>query len=301
MLRLANKFKFNLMDYIYIIVGSFIVSFAFQVFFLPNSIVSGGVTGLSVVINDLFGWAPSLIQYAFNIPLLVICYLALGKEAGNKTVLGSLLSPFFIQLINTWEPWTEDPFLATVFGGAITGIGLGLVFRAKASTGGTSIVIQIFSNITRLKLGTSTLFIDGLVIASALIVFNLEIVMYSIITLFLSSKMIDLVQVGFSVQKNVFIISDQPAEIRSEIMNTLSRGVTNLGIRGGYGNTDKDMLMCVIQEREFTYLKEVILNVDEDAFVVVMSATEVLGRGFSLTKDFESNATLPYADLQNEE
>jgi len=301
MLKIARRYRFDLLDYFYIVLGSFIISFAFQVFLLPNSIVSGGITGLSVVINDLFGWAPSLIQYAFNIPLLVICYIFLGKAAGNKTVLGSILSPFFIQLISSWEPWTTDPFLATVFGGAITGIGLGMVFRAKASTGGTSIIIQIFSNITRIKLGTSTLIVDGLVIASALIVFNVEIVMYSIITLFLSSKVIDVVQVGFSVQKNVFIISDQPEQIRNEIMHTLHRGVTNLGIRGGYGNTDKDMLMVVIQEREFTYLKDAILDVDDDAFVVAMSATEVLGRGFSLTKEFESNSARPYANLENEE
>ena len=282
MLRVAKRYTLSAVDYVYIIFGSFLTAIAFQVFLLPNNIVSGGVSGLSIAANAMFGWSPSLFQYSLNIPLLVLCFVLLGKAAGYKTILGSLLLPFFLSFIGHFPPLTSDPLLAALFGGGLTGLGVGIVFRAKASTGGTSIIVQILYQFLHLQLGLSTIMVDGLVILIALLVFDVETVMYSLIALFIVSRTIDLVQLGFNRNKNVFIISDNPQDIREEILHTMQRGVTNLGIRGGYGNTDKDMLMAVIQEREFTLLKETVLKADADAFVVAMPASEVLGRGFSL-------------------
>lgn len=293
MLRVAKRYTLSAVDYVYIVFGSFLTAIAFQVYLLPNNIVSGGISGLSIVANDVFGWDPALFQYALNVPLLILCFAMLGKAAGYKSILGSLLLPFFLQFIGHMDAWTTDPFLAAVFGGGLTGLGLGIVFRAKASTGGTSIIVQIFYQYLHLPLGFSTLIVDGAIIFTALLAFDAETVMYSLVALFIVSRSIDLVQVGLNRQKNVFIISDSPADIRNEILHTLNRGVTNLGIRGGYGNTDKDMLMVVIQEREFTLLKETILAADPDAFVVVMGASEVLGRGFSLHKYFPGNELDP--------
>jgi len=284
---MAKKYKFTVLDYFYLIFGSFIVALAFQVFYLPNNIVSGGVTGLSIVANSLIGVSPALFQYAINIPLLVVCYVFFGKAAGNKTLIGSLLTPFYLQLMSGMEPWTTDPFLAAVFGGAITGIGLGIVYRAKASTGGTSIIAQLLNKYMGMTLGTATLIVDGVVIATGLLAFSLEIAMYSVVSLFVISKFIDIVQIGWNTQRNVFIISDKADEIRQEITSNIRRGVTNINVRGSFNQEDKHMLMTVIQEREFTFLKDLILNVDEEAFVVVMGATEVLGRGFSLTRNIE--------------
>lgn len=291
MLRVAKRYTLSAVDYVYIIFGSFLTAIAFQVFLLPNNIVSGGVSGLSIAANAMFGWSPSLFQYSLNIPLLVLCFVLLGKDAGYKTILGSLLLPFFLSFIGHFPALTSDPLLAALFGGGLTGLGIGIVFRAKASTGGTSIIVQILYQFLHFQLGLSTIMVDGLVILIALLVFDVETVMYSLIALFIVSRTIDLVQLGFNRNKNVFIISDNPQDIREEILHTMQRGVTNLGIRGGYGNTDKDMLMAVIQEREFTLLKETVLKADADAFVVAMPASEVLGRGFSLEKYFIHHET----------
>ncbi|SDK92256.1 YitT family protein [Alkalibacterium thalassium] len=291
MLRVAKRYTLSAVDYVYIIFGSFLTAIAFQVFLLPNNIVSGGVSGLSIAANAMFGWSPSLFQYSLNIPLLVLCFVLLGKAAGYKTILGSLLLPFFLSFIGHFPALTSDPLLAALFGGGLTGLGIGIVFRAKASTGGTSIIVQILYQFLHFQLGLSTIMVDGLVILIALLVFDVETVMYSLIALFIVSRTIDLVQLGFNRNKNVFIISDNPQDIREEILHTMQRGVTNLGIRGGYGNTDKDMLMAVIQEREFTLLKETVLKADADAFVVAMPASEVLGRGFSLEKYFIHHET----------
>ncbi|MBT2731681.1 YitT family protein [Carnobacterium sp. ISL-102] len=282
---LSNKYALGALDILYIIVGSFIAAVAFNVFLLPNVIVSGGISGVSTITSSVFSWDPSVVQLAFNIPLLLICFIFLGKEAGYKTILGSFILPVFIGMLNFMEPWTDAPLLAALFGGVVTGIGLGIVFRAKASTGGTSIIAQIIHEHLRLPLGMSVAIIDGLVIVCALLVFDSEVVMYSIISLFVISRTIDVVQVGFNHSKTVMIISEYPVEVKQAIFNTINRGVTNLGIKGGYGNSDREMLMCVVAEQEFTLLKDAILDVDENAFVVVMSASEVWGRGFTLAKE----------------
>lgn len=286
MKQIAKTYTLGALDFFYIIVGSFVAALAFQVFLLPNNIVAGGVTGVSTLTYALFSWNPAIVQYAVNIPLLILCFAMLGKAAGYKTILGTLLLPFFTGLMQSMDPWSTNPMLAAIFGGVLTGVGIGIVFKAKSSTGGTSIVAQIMHEYLHLPLAMTTAITDGVIVLGAFLIFDIETVLYALIALFLSTRTIDLVQVGIRRTKNVFIISDEPMVIRDVILNRLKRGVTNLDIKGGYGNTKKDMLMCVVAEREFTLLKDTVLEADPDAFVIVMSASEVYGRGFTLHKDY---------------
>ncbi len=287
--EIIKKYTRDWKDMLYIIAGSLLLAYAFQAFLLPNNIISGGVSSLSIVINELSGWDPAYIQYAINIPLLLMSYFLLGKDVFFKSALGSLLFPFFIDIIGEVTPITNNLLLATVYGGVLTGIGIGLVYKAKSSTGGTSIVAQILEKYTRFSMGESTLISDGVIILIGFFVFDIEAIMYGIIALVFISHFIDLVLVGNRSQKTVLIISDSPNEIRQEIIENFDRGVTRLDIRGGYQNDQKEMLMVVIQDHEITALQEMILQLDEDAFVVVMSASEVMGRGFSLEKYFPTN------------
>jgi uncharacterized membrane-anchored protein YitT (DUF2179 family) len=190
-----DQFPLEVIDIIFIAVGSFIAAVSFNIFLLPNFIVSGGIGGLSTILNSLYQWNPSIVQFAFNIPLLFLAFIALGKEAGFKTILGSLILPAFIGLLNFMKPLTMNPLLAAVFGGVMTGVGIGLVFKAKGSTGGTSIIAQIIHVYLKLPLGTSVALVDGFVISAALIAFDAETVMYSIISLFVISRTIDIIQV----------------------------------------------------------------------------------------------------------
>ena len=276
-------------DIVYIIIGCLILAYAFQVFLLPNEIISGGISSLSIILNNVFGWRPAYIQYAINVPLLILSFWLLGKEVLFKSVLGSLLFPFFVDLLRNVAPVTANPLLAAIYGGMLTGLGVGLVYKAKGSTGGTSIVAQILEKFTNFSLGESNLVADGAIIVFGFFTFDIEAIMYGIITLVILSRVIDLVLVGNRSQKNVLIISDSPDEIRQEILSNFDRGVTRLNVRGGYKNDEKEMLMVVIQDREITALQEMILQLDDDAFVVVMSANEVMGRGFSLEKYFPTN------------
>ncbi|WP_018659509.1 YitT family protein [Allofustis seminis] len=276
--------KEKIVSLLQIAVGSFVTAVAFQVFILPNNIIFGGVTSLSIILNALFGWTPAMIQYLINIPLIVLFYLTAGKTMASRTVLGSLLVPFFVSLISHWGPWTHDPLLAAVYGGAVTGIGSGLVFKASASTGGTSIIAHIIHKFFDVSLGMGTLIIDGFVIVAGFLTFNLESILLGILALFILSRVIDVMMSGSNVYKNVMVVSNRSMEIRREIISNFDRGVTQFEARGGFNLEKKQVLMIVIQERQFRTLEEIIMEIDENAFIVVMPASRVLGRGFSLDK-----------------
>lgn len=287
--EVIKRYKMDGLDFLYIICGSFLLSFAFQVFILPNEIISGGVSSLSIIIHNVTGWEPALIQYAFNIPLLIMSYFLLGKEVLLKSILGSLLFPFFTSFLSGLDPWTTTPLLGAIYGGVLTGVAVGLVYKGKGSTGGTSIVAQMIEKYSALTMGGANLLADGVVIGIGAFVFEIESILYGLISLVAVSYFIDFVLIGNKNQKTVLIISDKIQEIQSEVFQHLDRGVTQIDVRGGYKNEAKDMLMVVIQGREFTVLQELILQADEDAFVVVMAASEVMGRGFSLEKYFSTN------------
>lgn len=277
----------RLKETLYVTVGAFILAISVNLIFLPNQIVAGGASGLSIVLNELFGWNVALTLYAINIPLLILCFLLLGKDVGLKTIYGSLINPFFIAITGSLPPLTNSIFLATLYGGVLTGIGLGLVFRGNASTGGSAIISQIVNKYFKISLGVSVFVVDGFVIATALLVFTKDTVLFSLISLFIIGRVIDRVQVGVLRSKNLFIISDKYEAIHQMFIKELDKGVTLLPIEGGYTQKQGKIIMTVIPEKEFMAIKEAILAIDETAFFVALDASEVNGRGFSVKRMME--------------
>lgn len=277
----------RLKETLYVTLGAFILAISVNLIFLPNQIVAGGASGLSIVLNELFGWNVALTLYAINIPLLMLCFLLLGKDVGLKTIYGSLINPFFIAITGSLPPLTNNIFLATLYGGVLTGIGLGLVFRGNASTGGSAIISQIVNKYFKISLGVSVFVVDGFVIATALFVFTKDTVLFSLISLFIIGRVIDRVQVGVLRSKNLFIISDKYEAIHQIFIKELDKGVTLLPIEGGYTQKQGKIIMTVIPEKEFMAIKEAILAIDETAFFVALDASEVNGRGFSVKRMME--------------
>lgn len=270
----------NTKDYAYVIIGAAIIAIAFNVFLLPNQIASGGVSGISTILKGVFGWQPGLVQYAFNIPLFIAGLFFLGAKFGIKSFVGTLVLPAVVLVSANWEPWTMNPLLGALFGGITVGLGLGIVFRGGASTGGTDLAAQIITKYTGFSLGTSVLLLDGLIVLSAAVVFDIEKALYALIALFVTTKTIDLVQLGFSQSKMIYIITNKQDEIRDAIYTEIDRGVTKLPAYGGYTNVERPILMVVAYQTEFTKLKHVIKTIDPAAFVIVSDAYEVLGEGF---------------------
>ena len=270
----------TILAYVYIIIGAAIVAVGFNVFLLPNEVASGGVSGISTILKGVFGWEPGFVQYAFNIPLFISGVIFLGKQFGARSLAGTLTLPLFVILTSGWEPATLNPLLGALFGGISVGVGLGIVFRGNASTGGTDLAAQIIAKYTGLTLGTSVMLIDGLIVLSAALVFDVEKGLYALIGLFVTTKTIDIIQLGFSQSKMVYIITNKQEEIRDAIYTEINRGVTKLPAVGGYTDAEKPILLVVVYQTEFSKLKHVIKAVDPTAFVIVSDAYEVLGEGF---------------------
>lgn len=270
----------KLLSYIYVLVGAGIVAVSFNVLLLPNEIASGGVSGISTILHGLFGWEPAYVQWSLNIPLFIAGVIFLGYQYGIKTLIGTLFVPFVVFLTKDLEPWTLNPMLAALFGGIGIGFGIGIVFRGNASTGGTDLAAQIISKYTGISLGKSVALIDGLIVISASIVFDIEKGLFALIGLYLTSKTIDLVQIGWSRSKMVLIITNEEEKVKRAILEQIDRGLTKLKAYGGYTDQERNTIMVVVDQSEFTGLKQVVRNIDPNAFVIVVDASEVLGQGF---------------------
>ncbi|MGT2911983.1 YitT family protein [Streptococcus cameli] len=272
-------------DLFLVTIGSLISAIGFNTMLLENNIASGGVGGLAISLKELFGWEPSIFVMLTNIPLMILCLVLLGKSVFFKTLYGSLVYPFFISLTASLPNTTENQLLAAIFGGAILGFGLGLVFLGNSSTGGTGIIVQILNKYTPVPLGILIGITDGIVVGLGFIAFDSDTVMYSIIALTTITYIINRMMAGTDSSRNMMIISEKHPEIKEYITKTMDRGITELPILGGYTGVEKRMLMATVSRPEVQIIETEILSIDETAFIIVMPASQVRGRGFSLQKN----------------
>lgn len=252
---------------------------------MPNQIVTGGLTGIGILIEYITGVPISITTLLLNVPLFIAGWRILGGQAfGLKTLFGFVFLAGAIQATTVMRnhPLTHEPLLACIYGGLLLGAGIGIVFRGRGSTGGTDLLARIVQNFTGISPGALLLVIDGLIIASAAVMFSVDRILYALVSLFVTSKTIDFVQEGFARSKVAYIISPHHDEIRSEILNTLDRGVTKLQAVGGYTGENRQVLLCVVSQSEVTRLKDLVRSIDHGAFVIVSDAHEVLGEGFRL-------------------
>lgn len=274
--------KTLILDYVQIILGSFIGALGLSMFLVPNKLAAGGVSGIAVVLHHLFKMPVGWTMLALNVPLFLTAVALLGKNVGIKTLIGGLLFSVFTEITAGFPVPTQDLILSTVYGGIVLGVGLGTVFRARASTGGTDLASMILHHfVPSISVGQGILIIDFFVIILSGLAFNWELAMYAWISLFISSKVIDLIQEGFNFAKAVYIVSDKAEEVSDKILTEMDRGVTLFSAKGGYSRQDKNVLLCVITRFEVSKLKSVVHETDPRAFVIIHDVHEVLGEGFS--------------------
>jgi len=271
--------------YSLIILGAFILAASFVLFITPYKIVPGGVYGISIVLHYLLGTPVGMVALCFDIPLTLIGIKFLGPRFGMKTVTGFSLTAVFTDFITYFwgfEPLVEgDALLSSIFGGVLAGLGLGLIFKAKATSGGSDIIAMIIAKYTRMPLGILLIYVDSAIVLLGLAVFrDWKIPLYSWIVIFITGKVIDVVLNGVNTDKSVFIISDKYEEIRDKIINNLDRGGTYIDGRGMYNNAERRMIHTVVSRRELGLLEEYIHQIDPKAFLTITDATEILGEGF---------------------
>lgn len=277
-------------SYSLIIIGSLILATGFVLFITPYKIVPGGVYGISIVLHYLFGTPVGLMALCFDIPLTLIGLKILGPRFGFKTVVGFSLTAIFTDTLTYfwgYEPLVQgDALLSSIFGGVLIGLGLGLIFKSKATSGGSDIIAMIINKRTRMPLGQLMILVDSIIVLFGLAVFqDWKIPLYSWIVIFISGKMIDVVMEGLSYDKSLFIISDKHEEIRDKIINNLNRGGTYIDGHGMYNMAERKIIFTVVSRRELALLQEYIHKIDPLAFMTVIDATEILGEGFRSLKE----------------
>lgn len=266
--------KTVLFEYIQIIFGAALVGLAFNIFLLPSRLAAGGVSGISTILYELFQFNPAYVQWLINIPLLILGVLLVGKEFSMKTLVGTFFVPFVIWLTTDIKLAVENPLLSAIYGGIMLGVGLGIVYRANGSTGGTALIAQLVKKYTGLSSGFSQLLVDGLVVVTSAFVFNFELALYAMIAIYVTSKVIDFVQLQTSPTKLVLIITDKEEKVQAIIKNDINRGLTKIKTIGGYSNQEKTMILCVVEQSEAVYFKKLLQTQEPTSFVIFLNASD---------------------------
>jgi len=281
-LVLRNRFVIYLLRTL----SAIIVAFAISVFFTPNKIVNGGVSGVATILHHALGISTGLSFAIINFSLLIIGFKILGKEFVFTTVYVSGLLSLFVEIFSYLPPVKMDLLLAATFGAVIYGIGLGIAFATGASSGGTDIIGRIIQwKYPNMPIGKLLLIVDGIIIGTSLIVFKeINLTCYGIIALAVSTTAIDWLIAKLNVSRIAFVITDKGEEISEKLINTSPRGVTLVDVRGAYTQTDKKMLFCALKDSETEMFQKKILEIDSNAFVVFSESQKIVGNGFYLYK-----------------
>ena len=279
-----KRFQHLLQKYGTIILGCVLYAVGFRFFLYPNNITSGGVVGTAMIVNQLTGLPVGVMTILLNVPLFLIAWRHFGLDFLIGSLAGMGLSSV---LVDAFEGFgivaTNDPMLAAVIGGVIKGAGLGIIYYVGATTGGIDIVVKILRRrLASINFGTIMLLLDtGIIAAYAMVLGRYESAMYSLICMYVTTKVVDLVLYGIDNACLCYIISDNTAAITQEIVSgPLHRGVTLLDGKGAYSGTHRDVLMCVIKRQQIGQLKRLVKAYDEKAFFIVTNAKNVFGNGF---------------------
>lgn len=277
----------EILRYIKVMIGCYILAISLNVFLEPNNFVLGGVTGLGIILNTLFKenfnidfplWLSNII---INVPLFLIGLKCYGFKFIKNTLFGTLFLSFAL-FSTQWLPeFKDDILLSCVFGALLDGLGLGLIIKNRFSTGGTDLLAYIGHKFLKHIPIPKILFcIDGVIIFIGILVFGVRITLYAMISVFIVSRVISTVIDGFDFAKAVYIISDKSEEIGQKILNIIDKGATSIQAKGMYTQNRKDIVFCVIKQKQIPEIKEMIYEIDENAFVVISNVSEVMGLGF---------------------
>ena len=274
--------------YAQILIGCFFGAAAYPLFLMPSHIAPGGLTGVGVILNYLWKLPVGTVSLVLNIPLFIAGYRRMGKLFAFRSLVATFLFSLLIDIL-PFEPITEDALLNTLFGGVLLGLGLGFIMRGGATTGGTDMLAKIVHRrLQFISTGVFLFFFDFLVVLASGVAVGTTEALYAMINIYISSRVIDAVIIGFSGNKACLIISEAWESIMKRIMSEMDRGVTLLTARGGYTGQERPTIYCVIGRSEVMALKRIVQEEDESAFLTIMDAHEAIGDGFSGMQDNEN-------------
>lgn len=280
---MKSKIVQAIQEYVIIALGCTIMAAGVSLFLLPNELSTGGFSGIATIVYYFFKVPMGVTVLALNIPLLIIAYFKIGKQLFARSIYGTIVFSLMIDLIDKITPLTHDRFLGCIYGGIFAGIGTAIILKFDASTGGSDLLSHIIRAYKKqYKSSSLILSVDTVVIALNVIFFkNIEIGLYSAIAIFLMGKMIDLIFEGVNFTKVIFIISPKYEEIAGQISASINRGSTGLFSKGMYTDQEKLTLLCVGSRTEAYEMQSIAKEIDKEAFIIIMNAREVIGKGFN--------------------
>ena len=273
-------------DFLYIIIGCFLMAMGTSLFLLPNQLSSGGFAGISTVLYYLFKLPLGITMFFLNIPLLIWAFFKIGKELFFKSIIGTILLTIFIDLLDAFKPFTEDRVLACIYGGILNGIGTALVLRATASTGGTDLLTYVIKKYKpHFQTATLIVVVDTIIVLLNVLFFKkIEVGLYSAIAIYLMGKMIDIVFEGVNFTKMMFIISKNYKEIAEKVGEEVERGSTAIYAMGMFTSDNRMILLCVGTRTEIAKIRMITIEIDPKAFIITANARETWGKGFKRVK-----------------
>ena len=279
--------KINYKNILFTLIGSFLLALGVGLFILPNNIITGGIAGITVLLKAVFPNLNETYTIAiFNIVLFILGFIVLGKEFANLTFLSSFAYPFFLWLIGLFiKPIVTEPIIATIYGGLLIGLGVGLVARTGGSTGGMDIPPLIISKITGIDASKTISFFDALIVILGIWIYGVEAVLIGLFSIFFEGFGIDKAlnsNKGINA-KEIRVISDKNLEISQDVHSILERGTTIINAKGGYSNEDRPMLLVVCSNKEYEPILDIIKSRDDKAFIIVTETKDVHGEGFTFT------------------
>ena len=283
--RKIIKTKYLIVQFIQIVVGTALVAGSTSLFLLPNQLSSGGFSGIATIVYYLLNIPLGTTVLVLNVPLFIMSLIKNGKHFFLKAILGTAGPSIFLNLFEKLKPITTDRFLACIYGGIIAGIGTAIILKANASTGGTDLLTQIIKAYKpNIRISNLLVILDTIIVAANVIFFKeLEIGLYSAITIYIMGKMLDIFFEGIDFAKMVYIISQKNDEIAEQIGNQIKRGSTSLYGKGMYKKQDREVLFCVASRNEVREIRKIVKDIDSNAFIVITNAREVFGEGFKET------------------
>lgn len=278
----SNKYRYIPMFFM-IVLGGVIGGISFNVFLIPHKLLSGGVSGIALILKYLFDFNPGVLIFVLNIPIFIAGYKFVDREFILLSLIGMTAFSISIDMFSFLRNviYINDTLLSSLYGGALSGIGTGIVFRNRASQGGIDIIAVIVKKYFSMNIGSTSFMINLIIVAIASMFYGLNLAMYTLVSMYVTSTVMDKVQQGFGSSKSVMIITDNEQKVADEIIRTLGRGITYLEGEGAYTGNKKRVIYCIVSMSQLAKLKQIVHETDSKAFMAVSDTAEVLGYGFA--------------------
>lgn len=277
---MGAKLTLDIRRIFFVLLGSLLSAISINGFLIPHHLLSGGVSGIGILLNYTTGISVSLAIIILNIPIFIIGYKLVNKKFIVISLIGTVSLSLFLYLTEGLGMIVDEILLASIFGGVLTGLGAGIIFSNRGSTGGMDIIAVILRKYYSINIGNTLLMINALIVLVSSFIFGVKLALYTLISIYVNALVVDKLQEGLDRKKAILVITNKYEKVKASIIDEIHRGVTLLEGQGGYTQESKKVILCMVTPFQLAKIRETILDIDEYAFIIVLNASEVLGQGF---------------------